>query len=456
MLSALLFLLGAHDVSVQPSVGPKSTLDWNKPVACLFLAPSKEVPSGEYRVQCDPQVRTCYAAPNHLLVDGVESDEPLARVAEGCVSYLEVGNPISLEQQGWRFEEAIAEAPPGWYRDERGRVMQVNFDLGRRVFVGGAWAPYYRPDGTGFVLSRARVELGVSVTTNANNDSQQQRWHFLEGTVWLGRNAIDTRVEASLLRFDLSSRHQRAPLWVTTFIGEPRRFDLPLNFGFWGEAGRFESLGGRTFVTIAELDVTLDLWNSVDLDSYVRVRVGPGLEYDINAKGAYFRPAVAVEGDLTLDRDGFHHLTASATGEKLFFEPAVEGRGLSPQRVRIKAGYEVILVALNDYPLTLVVDGRAAWRDDVVLLKGWDFSLNAGLRFSLWAPARHSSQQVRTRPAFVGPVPVANPPAPAPVVAPEPTPEPAPEPAPLPESTESDTEKLIRAAAKALHHRDGK
>ena len=190
----------------------------------------------------------------------------------------------------------------------------------------------------------------------------------------------------------------------------------------------------------------------------MRVRLGPGLEYEFGTRGVYFRPAVAVEADLTLDRDGFHHLVASAAGEKLFFEPAMEGRGASPQRLRLKAGYEVILVALNDYPLTLVVDGRGTWRDDVVPLKGWEFSLNAGLRFSLWAPARHLSQQVRTRPAFVGPVPVANPPAPAPV------PEVAPEPAPVPEAAPpekaddglSETERLINAAKQLKHLRDGK
>jgi hypothetical protein len=456
MLSALAFLLGAYDIVVEPPVGPKSTLDWNKPISCLTLAPSKQVPSGEYRVQCDEAQHTCFAAPTRVLVDGVEGDEPLARVNEGCFSYVEGASAQSIEQHHWRFEEAIAEAPPGWYRDERGRVMQVNFDLGRRVFLGGAWAPYYRPDGTGFVLPRARVEFGIAVNSDPRGENVQHRWHFLETTAWLGRNPLDTRFEASVVRYELSRRRQRAPLWITTFVGEPRRFDLPLNFGFAAEAGRFESLGAKNFVTIAELDVTLDLWNSADLDSFVRLRAGPALEYDFDAKGAYLRPAVALEGDLTLDRDGFHHLTASVAGEKLIFEPAVEGRGASPQRLRIKAGYEVILVALNDYPLTLVVDGRAAWRDDVPALKGWDFSANVGLRFSLWAPARHLSQQVRTRPAVVGPPPpVANPPAVVPAPAVEPAPQPVPEqPAPAPERTEdglTDTERLIRAAKQLRH-----
>jgi hypothetical protein len=445
MLSALAFLLGAIDVTVEAPVGPKSTLDWNKPVVCLTLTPSKTVPSGEYRVQCEAAIHTCFAAPTRILVDGVEGEEPLSRVSDACSSSLAGVSQQSLDQPQWRFEEAIAEAAPGWYRDERGRVMQVNFDLGRRVFLGGAWAPYYRPDGTGFIPGRAKVEFGISVTANANSENQQHRWHFLETTAWLGKNPLDSRFEASVVRYEVSNHHQRAPLWVTTFIGQPRRFDLPLNLGWAAEAGRFESLGAKNFLSIIELDATLDLWNSADLDSFIRVRVGPALEYDFDAKAAYFRPAVALEGELTLDRDGFHHLAASALGEKLIFEPVVEGRGVSPNRLKLKVGYEVILFALNDYPLTLVVDGRGTWRDDVPALKGWEFSFNTGLRFSLWAPARHSSEQVRTRPAYLPPTPVANPPLPA--IAPEP--EPAPKPEPQPERTDdglSDTERLIRAA----------
>lgn len=388
MLSALVLVLGALDVPVQPATGDKPRLQWDQPVFCTTLRPSKAVPSGEYRVQCNAATQTCLAAPTRVLVDGVEGEESLSRVADFCAGFLNELARDALENLHWPVSEAIAEAPPGWFRDERGRVMQVNFDLGRRVFLGGAWAPYYRPDGTGFVAGRARVDLGASATRN-RDDKQQHRFHFLEASVWLGGDSRDTRFEASILRYDTSIRHERAPLWLTTFLGAPRRIDLPLHFGWGAEAGRFEALGGRTFITIIELDATLDVWTSRDLDSYVRLRLGPALEYDVEGKGVFLRPTVALEGDVTLDRDGFHHLVASVQGEKLFFEPPDARRGVSPQRLKVKAGYEVILFAINDYPVTLTLDGRAAWRDDVPLLKGWDFSGNAGLRFSLWAPARH-------------------------------------------------------------------
>ncbi len=393
LVAASLLLLTAHDVPVQPPLGAPLSLDWERPVLCLALSKTPMVPSGDYRVQCDAVSQSCLAAPMYVLVDGVESEEPLSRIQVGCGTAPDDVTRRALEEH-WPFTLAVAEAPPGWFRDARGRVMQVNFDLGRRVYVGGAWAPYYRPDGTGSV-GRARVEFAVVANLLSVEGNVQHRMRFIEGSVWLGANPRDTRFEGTVYRYEWGARLTRAPLWLTTFVGEPRRFDIPLNFGFGLEVARIEYLGGATFISIAEFDGAIDLWRSRDLDSFVRLRVGPALEYDVIARGVGLRPTVGLDAEFTLDRDGFHHLTASAAAEKLYFTPAVDGRDLNPSRLRFKAGYEVILFALNDYPLTLVVDARSTWRDDVVGLKGWEFSGNAGLRFSLWAPARHSSRQTR-------------------------------------------------------------
>lgn len=410
MISVLLVSVMAGavpDVEVMPASAPPATLDWNESVYCMRLKPTKAVPTGDFRVQCNERERRCLVSPRTVLIDGVAGSEPLARIRTECWEGYEHKDPLLARavNEKWRFEEAIAEAPPGWYRDERGRVMQVNFDLGRRVYFGGTWSPFYRPDAGG-MPGRARPEIGVSITWMSDDDHQQHRLHLLEGVAWLGV-PTDVRFEASGVRYDSSVRRTRPPLWLTTFVGKPRRFDLDLNVTWAAELARFESLGGRNFLGIIEADVVVDLWHSHDLDSFVRVRAGPGLESDLDAKAFYFRPALALEADLTLDRDGFHHVTASATGEKLVFEPAIAGRPTSPQRLKLRAGYEVILLALNDYPLTLVVDARATWRDDVPSLRGWEFQGNAGLRFSLWAPARYSASAATPRPHSV-PAPAAS------------------------------------------------
>ncbi len=387
--TALVLLVSAQLPVVQPADGPPPQLDFERTVSCTQLEPSKKVPSGTYRVQCDPETRSCLAAPDAVLVDGVASEQELARVRFCAHDAPAVRAAL---KEGWPFREAVAEAPPGWYRDERGRVMQVNFDLGRRVYFGGAWSPFYRP-GAG-EAGRARPEVGVSITWGQPGGDVLHRLRLLEGSAWVG---ADPRYEAVLARYDYSVRRREPALWLTTFVGRPRRFDLDLNLSWGFEVLRVEGLGGKNFLSIAQADVILDVWHSRDLESYVRARVGPGLEYDLDLKGVYFRPGAAVEADFTLDRDGFHHLTGSAVGEQLVLAPAMAGRPASPSRLKLRVGYEVILVAINDYPLTLVADGRATWRNDAPALPGWEFQGNLGLRFSFWAPARRGAALVPVR-----------------------------------------------------------
>jgi hypothetical protein len=389
MLLVSLVLLAVPDVTVRPPSTPPRRLDPAKISSCLRLAPTTAVPSGQFRVQCDDATRSCLAAPERVLLDGVEGEESLSRVPPCAGTTRDVQRALD---ERFDFEQAIADTQVGWYRDEQGRVVQVNFDLGRRVWLGGAWAPLERHD-TGATLGRARVELGVAISWLGDEDHQEHRLHLLEGTVWLG-DPKDARFDMMGLRYDSSLRRTRPPLWVTTFVGRPRRFDLDLNLTWALEVAHFEALGGRSFLNVAQVDAALELWHSADLDSYLRLRAGPGLEIDLTAVRPYFVPTVALEADVVLDRDGFHHLTAQALGEKLVFAPQLDGRAVSPSRLKLRAGYEVVLVALNDYPLTLVTEARAAWRDDVLSLSGWEFQATAGLRFSLWAPARHFATHV--------------------------------------------------------------
>lgn len=384
MLSLVAVLLAStphSTVQVQPSPGPLARLDWDKPVVCDALAPTKELPSGRYRVQCDALKRTCLAAPDMVLQDGEETNEQLART-HWCQSSHTEDKGID---EGWPVYRAIAEAQPGWYRDERGRVMQVNFDLTRRVWFGGSWSPRF--GGGSYEQGTAHPEVGIATSWNDGDERELHRLRLLELGAWLGR---DTRFEGTGLRFDSSARRETPPVRVTTFVGHPRRFDLDLNLTWGLELARFEALGGRAFLGLGEVDLVLDIWHSRDLESYLRVRAGPGVEMDLPTKAFAFRPAAAVEADFTLDENGFHHLSASVTGEKLFFEPQVDGRPTSPARLKARGAYEVILLAINDYPLTAYLGGRATWRDDVPGLTGWEVTADAGLRFSFWAPARHA------------------------------------------------------------------
>jgi hypothetical protein len=392
MLSTLVLLA----VSQVPSRedGDLPHLNFDQEVFCAQLSPTPAVPSGNFRVQCDPATHTCLAAPNKVLHDGVESEEELQRA--GLCSTMGANELARLNTEGYRFVEAVAESPDGWFRDDQGRIVQVNFDLHRRVYFGGAWAPIYRPGpladlsyGQG-VLGRGRADFGIEVEIPGENQRELHRLHFLDGSAWLG--GAEARIMATAARYDFSVRRVAPPLWLTTFVGQPRRIDLDVNVTGWFEALRLELVADKSFLTILSANAAFDLWHSKDLQSYLRVRLGPAAEMDLQTKGLALRPEAAIEGDITLDPDGFHHVTGAVVGEKLFFEPQLAGRRVNPERLRGKLGYEVILLAINDYPLTLVLDGYAGWRDDLPnVTPGWEFGADAGLRFSFWAPQRRTA-----------------------------------------------------------------
>ncbi|MBL8957477.1 MAG: hypothetical protein JNK82_42280 [Myxococcaceae bacterium] len=413
MLPTLLALALSQAPDPEPPAGPVTSapvitietadevqhLRYDQEVYCAQLPPTAAVPSGRYRVQCDDAAHVCLVAPNKVLRDGVETEEELQRLT--YCGALPEGRLEALAATH-RFVEAVAEAPDGWYRDDAGRIVQVNFDLHRRVYFGGAWAPLFRPGGASDLsrasglLGRGRADFGIELELAEADVRAVYRLHILEGSAWLGGDEL--RLMATAIRFDWSASRLSPPLWVTTFIGKPRRFDLDLNLHGWFETLRLELISDKGFLTLASANASLDLWHSKDLQSYLRVRVGPAAELDVQTKSVALRPEGAVEGDFTLDADGFHHLTGAVSFEKLFFEQPIDGRRGNPQRFRARLGYELILLAINDYPLTLVVDARALWRDDLPNVRPqWDFGLDAGLRFSFWAPQRRTAVPVLRR-----------------------------------------------------------
>ncbi|MCP3145273.1 hypothetical protein [Pyxidicoccus xibeiensis] len=372
---------------IQPPASPLPIQEWTRGTVCLTLPPTKAVPSGRWRAQCDDATRRCLVAPMYELdAEGQETPRPLERVT-ACTDESYVDDSPRLKT--YRLEPAVADAPPGWYRDERGRVMQFNFDLHRRIWLGGAWAPLVRD---GEVEGRMRADFGIAHEVSADEGKRLHRLRFLETELYLGEPSFD----ATALRYDFSVERDEPLFRVTTFFGEPRRHDIHINLGVWLEVLHAEELErGATeagFLTFGAVHATLDLWHSRDLVSYVRVRAGPSVERDYKNGFSTLVPGAALEGDLTLDRDGFHHLRLGVEAEKVLLAPSVEGRPPRPERLRAYAGYELILLAINDQPLSLVVDGRGAWRSDLADVPArWEWSGSAGLRFSLWAPARRSA-----------------------------------------------------------------
>jgi hypothetical protein len=384
--------LGAlFTVSVAPDVhadeGPLQ-MSPDKPMRCL--ADGKGL---MWRVQCDAASKVCIYAPDAELDAEGTRLRPLERM-----SYCDETGPFDQEKlkaDGFRLEQGLLPAPYGWYRDRLGKVFQYNFDLHRRMFLGGGWVPELR--GGEQNTRRSMIEFGLFewqyYDANDRNPTRH-RLRLVEGEIRLA----PFWATGFLLRYDLSIKRRDPLVRISTFFGEPRRYDIRSRMGLFMEAVGLEvrdtAQGNATLWKYGTADITFDLWQSSNLYSYARVR-GGGLverltiEKQPDQARTSFTPNAALDLDFTLDSNGFHHLTGLASIETPQTIDPSAGQPVAATRLRGELGYEVIAFALNDQPISLRLATSANRRDDIPgFPSGWIYSATAGLRFSLWAPAR--------------------------------------------------------------------
>jgi hypothetical protein len=298
---------------------------------------------------------------------------------------------------------AAAVSLPGFYRDPRGRLMQVSFDLQSRLWLGVAYAPRVRPNGRK-ELAPAAFDFGLVHELDGADGRTRHRFAFMEGEARLNPFGLDV----TAVRYDLSHAYELPLLRVTTFWPQPARHDLNLNIGLYSEVGRLEiePLGeeGNHQLTLGSVQATLDLWQSWDLRSYVRLRFGPVAHMRLGpwheeARYLSSLPETALEGNFILGRRALQQLRFRLRGEWLrtiALQPVPLGRDWL---VEGEASWEIILLAINDQPVSLRLAGRAGTRDKgpkaVVSAapepsagdtQDIDWTLTAGVRISFFSP----------------------------------------------------------------------
>jgi hypothetical protein len=366
-------------------------MDHDKPVHC-----ARDKEGQVWRLQCDAARKVClYAADEELDADG-HRVKPLER-ARMCDT--DVFDRAKLEAEGYTMIPGRADAPWGWTRDERGRVFQINFDLKRRLYFGVGYTPQKILDNLDNPLEnkRSSLDFGLFVFEHLSEGKTptRHRIRLFEGSV----RVEPFSSEVVVAHYDMSRRFFDPLLRITTFAGEPRRHDLQLDLGLWTEAGGLEihptPAGHSSIWKHATAQITLDLWQSAKLDSFLRLRTGVGVEGQ-HTDGEGYRSALtessALELDTVVDPAGFHNLRVELVHElPRYFVPIINGQRLA-QRMKARVQYEAIVLAINDQPLTLKLAAGGEKRDDIMGVPDrWAFVMDAGLRFSLWAPPRPRS-----------------------------------------------------------------
>ncbi|CAN5783489.1 hypothetical protein BH11MYX2_BH11MYX2_24840 [soil metagenome] len=351
---------------------------------------AKDAGGHMWRVQCDPATKVCLYAPDEELDSRGDPVKPLEQ-ARSC----ELDMPFDrkkLEEDGFKFLPGLPDAPWGWTRDERGRVFQTNFDLHKRMYFGVGYTPRKVIENP-LESSRTSIDFGLlSFDVWNKGDSTRHRFRFVQGEVHLE----PFTAELVVAHYDFSHKFIDPLVRITTFVGEPARHDLHLNLGGWTEVGGLEihqtPLGYSQQWRHATADVTFDLWQSANLDSFARIRTGVGLEGQYTDVTGYRSAVVygsAFELDTVLDPEGHHNLRFELIHEIPRYFTPLEYTGKVARRLLAHVQYETVLLAINDQPLTFKFAVGGENRDDLPGIKSqWAFVMDAGLRFSLWAPAR--------------------------------------------------------------------
>jgi hypothetical protein len=246
--------------------------------------------------------------------------------------------------------------------------MQVSFDFGRRLWLGVGYAPRRTPAGD-TEIAPAAFDFGVTYDSLSADGRTRERYTVLDGQVRLHSFGLDI----TGFRYDLSHHYEKPLLRITTFVKEPERHDMYLNVGLFTEALHFETaprgIDGEEALTIGTVQATLDLWQSEDLRSYVRLRAGPGIEMRMGPWGDETRyvgmlPQATLEANVILGARAMQRLNLRLRGDWLrsasWHAQPLPGEWTAAA----DAAYEAILIAINDQPVSFRVAGSAYLRDD--------------------------------------------------------------------------------------------
>lgn len=387
---ALLTSLLTASAARRASAADPPQISWEGPIRCIRDPAGRVV-----HVQCDEAKGACLVAPT------VGSDGNELRRIMPCDNVEGESAMRALERRGVRFIPAIAEAPPGFARAESGRAFQVQFDLLDRIYVGAAWTPTFRrPDPRsalpqGFPLGRGKVEIGFEASALSPRGRSRHDFKVAEGAV----SFSDLQVSGLLFAYDYQQAHRRPALWLSTFVGKPRVFPIPLPLGWGFRVVRVEdrppgSRGALDF-ELAETHASWSPWQSPDLYSHLRFEAGadvgkrlPDRRAGFGAGDWYVGPTGAVRARLSLGRGGLHYLFADLDVARPLVARG-DRAGKPILRLDGALAYEGVLIAINDQPISVRLAAKGGAREDPLTgARTVELSADAGLRFSFWAPPR--------------------------------------------------------------------
>ncbi len=364
-------------------------LDAELPIVCVETDDGRML-----RIQCDEKTKVCLSAEARLgTVEGAPDVVP--RELTPCAT-SRPGTYERLSQSGYQFVSARHEAPYGYRRDELGRLFQTHFDLRRRYFVGVGWGATSDLEGDVALLGGSvDFQVGGIYEHFSEETLNRHRFRFLEAKLEL----TPVRTEGLVLGYDLGRQAIRPTLWITTFFGEPRRYDLNMHIGpglqflrWWGteDAGRALAL-----LDLAQGHLGWEIVQGTMLEDYLSLRLGAGMGVLIAGMEGdfYLYPEAAFDAGWVAGDRGLWEFRTSGrmrfatlpSTNETFYEATV---ALSMER---------IFIAVTDQPVSLYLEPELSYRDLAPAdARRVEARVLAGIRVSLFTPPRRPDDQCPT------------------------------------------------------------
>ena len=277
------------------------------------------------------------------------------------------------------LQAGASRADDGYATDDVGRRMRVVFDPGRRIHVGAQHAPTLDAEGD-VDPERLQLDTGLRWRHYVDFAEEQVRWKLdhrvLSGQVSLGSQTSFSG-ELYSLHFLRFSNDGSISLPTTP----PRRLAFPFGIGFDVGLGRVEleqrrreqpvdtepALTGE--IGVARGALLLDLTPRPTGDGYLTFGVGP--RYDLRLDTRLAAPEVDhllapfSQPELAFHResdDGHHVFDARARAGYVW--SSLHGAGA---QAAARVGYELIVLALNDAPVSLTTEVRWRWDEPPIV-----------------------------------------------------------------------------------------
>lgn len=288
-----------------------------------------------------------------------------------------------------------SDLPPGYIIDEYGRPLKTSFDLRRRYHLGVYdMMRVYEDQGFGLNRHSLLVQVGGSHEIYDAEISRRHRHRFAEGRLSLAPFEID----ALAYGYDSSVSQDNAPIWITTFIGEPRRFDVPIALGAGYSLGRLHyrrtELSDLMVLNFAEGHINWEFYQGPRLENYLLISTGVGFGLIQPQAGShtdiYASPELGLRGAWTVTEDGRTQL--GLQGRMQWAWDLQTGHHW--QMGSLQASAEWTPMAINDQPLSIFLAPEIRYNQiPSADLQGLELRVILGARLSLFVPPRTTEEE---------------------------------------------------------------